>query len=76
MQVRVILFGQLTEILGQELVLDHLEDTDGLKAELISRYPALGAMTFVMALDNRTVTGNTRLSNNSTVALLPPFSGG
>jgi sulfur-carrier protein len=76
MQVNILFFGQLTDIAGNQLTLYDVKDTDQLKTELKRRYPALAQSKFILTVDKRTVTENTILNQDSTVALLPPFSGG
>jgi len=76
MAVNIIIFGQLTDITGSSLSLDNITDTDKLVRELNKLYPALADKKYVVAVDKQVVTTNTVLTNNNTVALLPPFSGG
>jgi molybdopterin synthase sulfur carrier subunit len=76
MPVNVLIFGQLTEIAGNSLVLDDITHTDMLIAELNKRYPALADKKYLIAVDKKVISGNTVLNDNNTVALLPPFSGG
>jgi sulfur-carrier protein len=76
MQVNILFFGQLTDITGSQLVLQEIRDTDALKAELNKRYPALVNSKFIITVDKKNIVENTILNDNSTVALLPPFSGG
>ena len=76
MQINIIIFGQLCELLGENLVMHNVDDTDSLTTILNERYPDLVQSKYMMAVDKKLVNGNTLLSNKSTVALLPPFSGG
>lgn len=77
MKIQIIVFGRLTDILSNSAItLAGITDTNGLVTELHKRYPALAAAKYVMAVDKQTVTENTVLKDGSTVALLPPFSGG
>ena len=77
MKVNILLFGQLTEIAGADTVaLDNVPDTDRLVAILLENYPALVNSKYTIAVDKKVITENTPLTNNCTVALLPPFSGG
>ena len=76
MQVNIIIFGQLRDLLGENLVLNDIADTDSLTTVLIKKCPDLADAKYVMAVNKKLVTGNTLLTNNSSVALLPPFSGG
>lgn len=77
MQIRIILFGQLTDIVDSStLTLTGVADTNGLINELNKLYPALADTKFMIAVDKQTITENTILKEDSVVALLPPFSGG
>ena len=76
MQVKIIPFGQLCEILGESLVLNNIADTDNLQSVLNNKYPALLHSKYVMAVNKKLVIKNTVLTQHCTVALLPPFSGG
>ena len=77
MPIRVMIFGQLTDIVNtNELTLTDISDTNGLVSELNNRYPLLAGSRYVMAVNKQTVTANTVLNDDSIVALLPPFSGG
>lgn len=77
MQVTLILFGQLVDITGSNsLVIEEAPDTDQLTQHLHQQYPALKNIKYAIAVDKKIVNGNTQLANGTTVALLPPFSGG
>jgi len=77
MPVQVIVFGQLTDILGhQPVTMDDAPDTTTLIEQLNKRYPALVNKPYIIAVDKKIVTGNTPLTSGNTVALLPPFAGG
>ena len=76
MTINIIIFGQLAEIAGSTLSLENVTDTNTLVKELHSLYPALSDSKYVIAVNNKMVNENTILDENSTVALLPPFSGG
>ena len=76
MTVNVIIFGRLTDIAGSSLALENIADTNGLVKELHSLYPALADAKYVIAVDKKVANENTALTENSVVALLPPFSGG
>ena len=76
MQINIIIFGQLCDLLGENLVMNNVDDTDSLTSILNERYPELARSKYMMAVDKKLVKGNTLLNYNSTVALLPPFSGG
>jgi len=71
------LFGALTDVAGtNRLEIDPLPDTASLLELLLLQYPALRNYHFTLAVDNNIIHDNTLLTVESTVALLPPFSGG
>ena len=76
MTVNIIIFGQLTDIAGSSLALENIADTNSLVKELHIRYPALADARYLVAVDKKVANENTTLTENSVVALLPPFSGG
>ena len=77
MNIKIILFGQLSDIAGGDsLVLKEVVDTNGLQEMLKKHYPALAASKYIIAVDKKLVQENTSLHENNSVALLPPFSGG
>lgn len=61
---------------SSEIALGDIGDTDALVDELKRRYPALTDAKYMIAVDKQTINGNALLKDGSTVALLPPFSGG
>ena len=77
MKINILIFAQLTDIIGSSnLVLDNVTDTDNLVAALNQAYPELTNATYLVSVNKKMVTENLALANNTTVALLPPFSGG
>ena len=77
MRVKVLVFGQLTDItLESEIYLNEVSDRDELVNKLVQQYPALADSKYAIAVDRKVTTQNTRLTDECTVALLPPFSGG
>ena len=77
MRVRVLIFGQLTDIVGlSEIHVDNVSDRDELINKLNQQYPELTDSKYAIAIDKKVINQNTSLTDNSTIALLPPFSGG
>ena len=76
MTLNIIIFGRLTDIAGSSLTLENIADTNNLVKELHILYPDLADAKYVIAVDKKVVNKNTTLTENSIVALLPPFSGG
>jgi len=75
--MEVLFFGQLTDLTGvTTLSCDHVADTDQLMTQLKEKYPALANATFMVAVNNRMITGNTVIELGSKIAIMPPFSGG
>ncbi len=75
MEVKVIAFGKIAEITGKELSFT-ASDTDTLKEQLVEQFPQLADMKFAVAVNKKVTEENRALSNNDTVALMPPYSGG
>jgi len=77
MKVNILLFGQLTDITGEDsFVMEDIFDTDSMAIFLQKNYPALINTKYLIAVDKKIIATNTLLPDNCTVALLPPFSGG
>ena len=77
MAIKVILFGQLVEETGKDMLeVEEVGDTDLLVQKLHQCFPQLGTVSYRIAVDRKLVAENTALSDGMTVALLPPFSGG
>ena len=77
MKVHIMLFGQLADITGvDKITVENTLDTDSMVKSLQNTYPSLTQSTFVIAVDKKIISANTSLTDQCTVALLPPFSGG
>ena len=77
MAIKVMFFGQLADITGiSSLDVEDVSDTGALREKIHFRFPALANTTYRIAVERKIVSGNTDLRYETTVALLPPFSGG
>ena len=77
MDIQVMVFGQLTERTGSNLIwLSGITDSDSLLAVLKENYPKLGESKFAIAIDKKIVSENTPVLPGSTIVIMPPFSGG
>ncbi|MHA4846855.1 MoaD/ThiS family protein [Flavitalea antarctica] len=89
MAITVLFFGQLAEIAGGgELTVGETGGLNGqfpgpgdtstkeLKAMLLERFPRLADIVFNIAVDTVIIDGDVALKPGSSVAFLPPFSGG
>ncbi|QNL50158.1 MoaD/ThiS family protein [Olivibacter sp. SDN3] len=78
MGISVFFFGQLTDITGCAIMQlkDEVQDTDQLDNLLKERYPLLQQSKYVITVDRTIIRENRRLTPDTEIALLPPFSGG
>lgn len=77
MRIQILLFGRLTELLGQNVLqLEDVADTDSLSQLLTGQYPGLAQIRYQIAVNQEIIHGNRILTDGMTVALMPPFSGG
>lgn len=77
MQVNVIFFGVLTDVVGQSrLTIQDIDNMSDLTSNLITDYPSLKDYTYRVAVNQQMVEGSQRLFDNDTVAIMPPFAGG
>ena len=77
MQVNVLFFGVLSDVVGQDnLIIQNTDNMNDLKNKLISMYPGLKDFTYTTAVNQQMVTGNHQFVDNDTVAMMPPFAGG
>lgn len=75
MIIKVIAFGQIAEIAGKEFAVD-VKDLNALKTNLIDQFPILAERKFAIAVNQKLVNENCIFTENDTVALMPPYSGG
>jgi len=75
MAIKIIAFGQIAEITGKEFSVD-ANDVNTLKSALNDKFPALVEKKYAIAVNKILVTDNVTLTDNDTVALMPPYSGG
>ncbi|ULQ54875.1 MoaD/ThiS family protein [Flavihumibacter rivuli] len=77
MNIQITIFGQLTDITGSNSIsIPAVSNTDELFMELKKQFPALEKAKFVVAVDKKIIHGTAAITANSSIALLPPFSGG
>ncbi len=77
MGIQILLFGSLVDVLGdKQIQLAQVKDTDTLRVELMSTYPSIRDLKFVISVDKKITVENTPIDTTSEIALLPPFSGG
>jgi len=77
MNIKILLFGRLTDLLGQSVLhMEDVADTDTLSRRLSGQYPGLAQINYQIAVNQEIIHGNKLLTDGVTVALMPPFSGG
>ncbi len=77
MKVNIIIFGQMVDVTGSStLLIENVSTTDELVEKLHLQFPAMATAKYAIAVDKKMIRENTSITNNSMVALLPPFSGG
>ena len=77
MQVKIILFGQLTDITGSDsFTVSDVHNTDELVTEINKSYPLMKDAKYIIAVNKKIISNTTLINESSSVALLPPFSGG
>ena len=77
MSVQVLIFGQLTDIVGNSMIeLPTVKDSNELQRVLIEKYPALANSKYRIAINKQLISENININDSNTIALLPPFSGG
>jgi molybdopterin synthase sulfur carrier subunit len=76
MAVKIKLYGQIKQVTGLSEWLSEAVDTDGLKKEISTRFPALRELNYLIAVDRNIAQTNTDIKAGQELALLPPYSGG
>lgn len=80
--IRVRLFASAREAVGMDEIrvtmASHQITAGNLKKEILVAYPALSSkrIMFVLAVNHRVVVGDSTISPNDEVAVLPAISGG
>lgn len=74
--IKVLYFGRVQGITGTSSEIITAGDTVSLRRTLLSKYPQLGGLPFVLALNCRILKEDSPLTDNDAVAILPPFEGG
>lgn len=77
MKIEILFFGQLIDKTGcSRMHLDNPGTIAQLKEQLFLKFPKLSSTTYTIALNNQLVLEDQTISENSTIAFMPPFSGG
>lgn len=77
MEIQIIAFGKISDIItDQNLELSGINDTDELKVYLENRFSALSGVKYKLALNKKIVQSKQELTDQDTLVLMSPFSGG
>ncbi|MBK8553650.1 MAG: MoaD/ThiS family protein [Ignavibacteria bacterium] len=77
MEINILTFGHITDITSKaEFRISEVKDTDELRIKLSELFSAIRSIKYSIAVNKKVIQSNTVLTNDDTVALLPPFSGG
>lgn len=77
MEIQIISFGKISEFIAhQKIEISDIRNTDELKAYLETSFPLLSNMKYKLSLNKDIVQENTAISNQDTIGIMPPFSGG
>ena len=79
MNLKIQFFGMIAELVGKEqLEIDSFQGSvlEEVETYLLQEFPDLNKMTYTMSLNRQIVDKGTQLSQQSEIALLPPFAGG
>lgn len=77
MKINILAFGQIVDIVGDSSwSISGVDNTDQLELKLKKEFPGLLNTKYALAVNKQVIHQNTSLSNDDTVAILPPFSGG
>lgn len=77
MQINIISFGQLSEIVGnQTLKNSNINTTENLISYLNETYPQLSEMKYKLAINKVIIQNDQVLYDGDSIAIMPPFSGG
>lgn len=73
----ILVFGQLADAVATSTItIEKTDSVAALKIKLFDKYPQLQDKTFLIAVDNKIASDDGLISDESVIALLPPFSGG
>ena len=76
MKIKILAFGQISDITGMSTWMMDVVNTHELKNSLDHQFPLLGDIKYAIAVNRQMIQHNTVLNEDDVVALLPPFSGG
>ncbi|HLG33980.1 MAG TPA: MoaD/ThiS family protein [Bacteroidia bacterium] len=77
MEVNILAFGQIADITAKrEWQIHDVRNTIEIRKKLEEEFPLLRSMSYMIAVNKKIISEDVQLEEHSTVALLPPFSGG
>lgn len=77
--MKIRIFGKLTDIFENteyEIDTESIWTASALRLRLEELHPQLKGMTYIIVADGKIIENETEISEDSEVALLPPYSAG
>ena len=79
MKLNILYFGLIAEAIKctqEEFILENETTVKQLKDILINKYTELEKLSYQIAVNQKLASPDTLITNNSEIAILPPFAGG
>jgi len=77
MRAKVLLYGQLIDVVGKkEVEVENIATTEELKTKLIESYPDITQVNYKIAINQSIIKDTLQLQEGDEIALFPPFAGG
>ena len=77
MRAKVLLYGQLIDVVGKkEVEVESIATTEELKTKLIESYPDITQVNYKIAINQSIIKDTLQLQEGDEIALFPPFAGG
>lgn len=76
-EITLTFYGVLAEIAGtHQTTVSHIETIDELKTHMGAAYPGINKHNYIIAVNNKIAGNNQSIHHGSSIAIMPPFSGG
>lgn len=76
-EISIQFYGVLAEVTGtRQTTLCDVCSVEEIKKHLQSTYPGIDKHNYIVAINNIIVMNNQTVPSGSTIAVMPPFSGG
>ena len=77
MEIKVLLFGSLTDIVGAtEMIVDTENTIQSLRKKVTNKFPGMKNKIYAIAINSEITSEEKELKEGDEVAFMPPFAGG